>query len=226
MKILIVLTSHASLGDSEHPTGFWLEEFAAPYYAFVDAGATVTLASPAGGQPPMDPRSSEPDSQTEATRRFEQDAEAQRQLANTLPLSAVNPDDYDALFFPGGHGPMWDLASSEDTARLVEAFYAQDKVIGAVCHGPAALVMAKDASGESILKGRQVTGFTNEEEAAVGLDQVVPFLLETRMAELSGQFSQGGLFQPHVIRDGKLITGQNPPSSEPAAQAMLEVLRG
>ncbi|HEY9878527.1 MAG TPA: type 1 glutamine amidotransferase domain-containing protein [Leptolyngbyaceae cyanobacterium] len=224
MKILIVLTSHAELGDTGHKTGFWLEEFVAPYYAFVDGGATVTLASPAGGQPPVDPRSTEPESQTEATRRFEQDSPAQAQLANTLPLAQINPEDYDAIFFAGGHGPMWDLASSEVSAGLVEAFYRQGKVIGAVCHGPAALVLAKDEQGRSILEGKRVTGFTNEEEAAVELDQVVPFALETRLAELSGQFVGGEKFQPNVVTDGNLITGQNPPSSEPTAKAVMQAL--
>lgn len=225
MKILMVLTSHAELGETGHKTGFWLEEFAAPYYAFVDAGAEVTLASVAGGQPPIDPRSSEPESQTEATRRFEQDAQTQAQLAQTIPLDQVSPGDYNALFFPGGHGPMWDLASSEATARLVETFYSQGKVIGAVCHGPAALVLAKDAQGQSILQGKQVTGFTNEEEIAVALDQVVPFALETRLAELGGRFYGGAKFQPNVVVDGRLITGQNPPSSEPTAKAVIQALK-
>ncbi|HEY9878477.1 MAG TPA: type 1 glutamine amidotransferase domain-containing protein [Leptolyngbyaceae cyanobacterium] len=224
MKILIVLTSHAELGDTGHKTGFWLEEFVAPYYAFVDGGATVTLASPAGGQPPVDPRSTEPESQTEATQRFNQDSEAQTQLANTLPLAQVNSDDYDAIFFAGGHGPMWDLATSDVNAKLVEAFYRQGKVIGAVCHGPAALILAKDDQGRSILAGKRVTGFTNGEESAVALDQVVPFALETRLAELSDEFVGGEKFQPNVVADGKLITGQNPPSSEPTAKAVLQAL--
>lgn len=224
MKILIVLTSHAELGDTGHKTGFWLEEFVAPYYAFVDGGATVALASPSGGQPPVDPRSTEPESQTEATRRFEQDSDAQAQLANTLTLAQVNPDDYDAIFFAGGHGPMWDLAASDVNARLVEGFYRQGKVIGAVCHGPAALVQAKDDQGRSILHGKRVTGFTNEEEVAVDLDKVVPFALETRLAELSGQFVGGATFQPNVVTDGNLVTGQNPPSSEPTAKAVMQAL--
>lgn len=225
MNILMVLTSHADLGDSGHKTGFWLEEFAAPYYVFVDGGVEVTLASPQGGQPPLDPRSNEPESQTKATKRFEQDTAAQQQLAHTIPLDQINPDDYDALFFPGGHGPMWDLASSEPVARLVEHFYRQGKVVSAVCHGPAALVGANTEAGSPILQGKRVTGFTNQEEAAVELDQVVPFLLETRLTELGGQFSCADLFQPYVVTDGQLITGQNPPSSEPAAQAVLEALK-
>ncbi|MBD0333910.1 MAG: type 1 glutamine amidotransferase domain-containing protein [Cyanobacteria bacterium Co-bin13] len=225
MNILMVLTSHAELGTTGHKTGFWLEEFAAPYYTFVDAGATVTLASPAGGQPPVDPRSAEPESQTEATQRFGQDSEAQARLAQTLPLSTIDPQEYDAIFFPGGHGPMWDLATDEDNARLVETFYRQGKVIGAVCHGPAALVLAQDSQGQSILKGKQVTGFTNEEEVAVALDQVVPFALETRLAELGGQFHGGAKFEPNVKVDGRLVTGQNPPSSEPTAKAVIQVLK-
>jgi putative intracellular protease/amidase len=225
MKILMVLTSHATLGDSGHKTGFWLEEFAAPYYLFMDGGAAVTLASPQGGQPPMDPRSGEPESRTEATQRFEQDATAQERLAHTTPLAQVQADNYDALFFPGGHGPMWDLASSEAVARLVEAFHSQGKVVSAVCHGPAALIGAKTAAGTSILNGKRVTGFTNQEEIAVELDQIVPFLLETRLTELGGQFSCTEAFQPYVVTDGQLITGQNPASSAPAAQAVLEALK-
>lgn len=225
MKILMVLTSHAELGDTGHKTGFWLEEFAAPYYAFVDAGAEVTLASVSGGQPPIDPRSSEPESQTEATRRFEQDEPAKARLAHTVPLAEAKPHEYDALFFPGGHGPMWDLASSEANARLVETFYHQGKVIGAVCHGPAALVLAKNEQGQSILQGKQVTGFTNEEEVAVALDQVVPFALETRLKELGGQFHGGAKFEPNVVVDGRLVTGQNPPSSEPTAKAVIQTLK-
>lgn len=225
MKILMVLTSHAQLGDTDHKTGFWLEEFTAPYYAFLDAGAEVTLASPAGGQPPVDPRSAAPESRTETTQRFEQDETAQQRLANTVPLAEVKADDFDAVFFPGGHGPMWDLATNETSTRLVERFYAQGKVIGAVCHGPAALVMAQDDQRQSILKGKQVTGFTNAEEKAVELDQVVPFLLETRLAELSGHFSEGETFQPHVVQDGQIITGQNPPSSAPTAKSVIAAIR-
>lgn len=225
MKILMVLTSHAQLGDTDHKTGFWLEEFTAPYYAFMDAGAEVTLASPAGGQPPVDPRSTAPESRTETTQRFEQDDAAQQRLANTVPLSEVKADDFDAVFFSGGHGPMWDLATSEVNTRLVERFYAQGKVIGAVCHGPAALVMAQDDQQQSVLKGKQVTGFTNAEEKAVELDQVVPFLLETRLAELSGHFTGGDNFQPHVVQDGQIITGQNPPSSAPTAKSVIAAIR-
>jgi len=225
MNILMVLTSHSVMGDSGKLTGLWLEEFVAPYYTFIDNGATVVLASPAGGQPPIDPRSTEPDSQTEATRRFQQDAEAQAALAHTQPLSEIDAAAFDALFFPGGHGPMWDLASSEAVAHLVETFWQQGKVIGAVCHGPAALVQAQDGQGTSILNGRSLTAFTNAEEAAVQLDQLVPFALESRLVELGGRFSQAQPFQPHVVSDGNLITGQNPPSSTQTAQAVLAALQ-
>ncbi|ASC74011.1 Peptidase C56, PfpI [Halomicronema hongdechloris C2206] len=224
MNILMVLTSHSAMGDSGKLTGLWLEEFVSPYYSFLDNGAAITLASPAGGHPPIDPRSTEPDSQTDATRRFQQDAAAQAKLAHTSPLPAISADDFDALFFPGGHGPMWDLASSEAVARLVEAFWNQGKVIGAVCHGPAALVQAKDSQGNSILNGRSLTAFTNAEEAAVQLDHLVPFALESRLVDLGGRFSQAEPFQPHVVTDGNLITGQNPPSSEQTAEAVLAAL--
>ncbi|NEQ42285.1 MAG: type 1 glutamine amidotransferase domain-containing protein [Leptolyngbya sp. SIOISBB] len=224
MQIVMVLTSHSELGNTGEKTGFWLEEFAAPYYAFVDAGADVVIAAPQPGQPPVDPRSSEPENQTAATQRFENDAAAQAKLASPVTLDQIDVDTADALFFPGGHGPMWDLASSDANAKLVEAFYAQDKVISAVCHGPAALVKAQTPQGESILKGKKLTGFTNEEEKAVQLDQVVPFALETRLRELGGEFSQAALFQPHVVKDGLLVTGQNPPSSAGTAEAVVKLL--
>lgn len=222
----MVLTSHGTLGDTGKKTGFWLEEFASPYYAFIDAGANVTLASPRGGQPPIDPKSSAPDSQTPATQRFEQDQTAQDALANTIPLQEVNADSFDGIFFPGGHGPMWDLAMDPTNAKLVSTFYAQNKPIGAVCHGPAALVQAVDQNGRTILHGRSLTSFTNTEEKAVELLDVVPFQLETRLVELGGTFSKAEEpFTPHVVVDGLLITGQNPASSEPAAEAMLKVLK-
>jgi putative intracellular protease/amidase len=224
MRILMVLTSHSQLGDTEEKTGFWLEEFAAPYYAFLDAGANITIAAPQPGQPPVDPRSTEPDNQTAATERFQNDPEAQSALADPLLVDQVNADNFDALFFPGGHGPMWDLASSDATALLVETFYAQGKVIGAVCHGPAALVKAKTPQGESILRGKRLTAFTNAEEAAVQLDQVVPFALETCLKDLGGEFSQADVFQPYVVTDGTLVTGQNPPSSAPTAEAVINLL--
>lgn len=224
MRIAMVLTSHSELGNTGEKTGFWLEEFAAPYYAFVDAGADVVIAAPAPGQPPIDPRSQSSESQTEVTKRFQNDAAAQAKLSNPIRLEQISVADTDALFFPGGHGPMWDLANSDACAKLVEAFYSQDKVIGAVCHGPAALVKAQTPEGHSILQGKQVTGFTNAEEKAVELDQVVPFALETRMRELGGEFSQAETFEPHVVTDGKLVTGQNPPSSAPIAEAIVKLL--
>ena len=224
MKIVMVLTSHSELGNTGEKTGFWLEEFAAPYYAFVDAGAEVVIAAPEPGHPPVDPRSSEPENLTEATHRFEHDVAGKAKLANPITLGQVNVSEADALFFPGGHGPMWDLASSDATAKLVEAFYAQGKVIGAVCHGPAALVKAQTPQGESILHGKKLTGFTNAEEKAVELDQVVPFALETRLRELGGEFSNADLFMPHVVTDGLLVTGQNPPSSAPTAEAIVKLL--
>ncbi|MEM9818209.1 MAG: type 1 glutamine amidotransferase domain-containing protein [Cyanobacteria bacterium P01_D01_bin.6] len=224
MQIVMVLTSHSELGNTGEKTGFWLEEFAAPYYAFVDAGADVVIAAPQPGEPPVDPRSSEPENQTEATQRFENDAAAKAKLAHPVTLDQVNIDAADALFFPGGHGPMWDLASSDANAKLVEAFYAQGKIIGAVCHGPAALVKAQTPQGESILQGKQLTAFTNAEEQAVQLDQIVPFALETRLRELGGDFSHAALFQSHVVTDGWLVTGQNPPSSAPTAAAIVKLL--
>lgn len=224
MQIVMVLTSHSELGDTGEKTGFWLEEFAAPYYAFVDAGAEVVIATPQPGEPPIDPRSSEPENQTEATQRFGNDAAAQAKLANPIMLDQVDVAAAAAVFFPGGHGPMWDLASSDANAKLVEAFYAQDKVISAVCHGPAALVKAQTPQGDSILAGKKLTGFTNAEEKAVQLDQVVPFALETRLRELGGEFSQADTFQPHVVTDGWLVTGQNPPSSAGTAEAVVKLL--
>lgn len=225
MKILIVLTSHDTLGNTGQKTGFWLEELAAPYYVFVDAEADVILASPAGGQPPLDPKSSAPEYQTEATQRFEADKTACEKLATTLPLKEIEAADFDAIFYPGGHGPMWDLATDAINARLVGEFYDRGKAIGAVCHGPAALVSAKDQNGHSILQGRSLTCFTNVEETAVELEKVVPFLLETRLKELGATFSNAEAFSPHCVRDGHIVTGQNPPSSEPAAKAILEIVK-
>jgi len=224
MRVVMVLTSHSELGNTGEKTGFWLEEFAAPYYTFVDAGVDVVIAAPEPGAPPVDPRSQEPENQTEATARFQNDADAQAKLANPLPLEQVSVDEADALFFPGGHGPMWDLASSDPTAKVVEAFYAQGKVIGAVCHGPAALVNAKTPQGDSILQGKKLTAFTNAEEQAVQLDQVVPFALETRLRDLGGDFSQAQPFQSHVVTDGTLVTGQNPPSSAATALGVVKLL--
>ncbi|NKI34714.1 type 1 glutamine amidotransferase domain-containing protein [Wenzhouxiangella sp. XN79A] len=225
MKILMVLTSHDRLGNTGEKTGFWLEEFAAPYYAFVDAGAEVTLASPAGGQPPLDPKSDAEDAQTEATRRFKADHDAQKQLAHTHRLAEVDAADFDAVFYPGGHGPMWDLAENADSQALIRAFVEADKPVGAVCHAPAALTGVKTDNGY-LMAGKRVTGFTNEEEDGVGLTEVVPFLLENRLKQRGARFRRGEAWGPHVEVDGRLVTGQNPASSEPAAVALLDLLRG
>lgn len=225
MKILMVLTSHDALGDTGKKTGFWLEEFAAPYYVLKDAGAEVTLASPRGGQPPLDPKSDEPDAQTDATRRFKDDAAAQAALASTHPLSEVSADDFDAVFYPGGHGPLWDLAEDPVSIALIEAFARADKPVGAVCHAPAALRHVKGPDGEFLVKGRKVTGFTNGEEDGVGLTDVVPFLVEDMLTANGGRYSKGADWGVHVVTDGKLVTGQNPASSEGAAEALLALLK-
>lgn len=225
MKILIVLTSHDTLGNTGRKTGFWLEEFAAPYYAFLDAGATVTLASPKGGQPPLDPKSDDPDAQTDATRRFRQDTEAQRVLASTRRLADVQAADYDAVFYPGGHGPLWDLAEDTKSVGLIETMLAAGKPVSAVCHAPGVLRHAKTADGKPLVQGRQVTGFSNAEEAAVQLTDVVPFLVEDELTRLGGLYSSGPDWQPHVVSDGLLVTGQNPASSVGVAQALLERLK-
>lgn len=221
MKILIVLTSHDQLGDTGRKTGFWLEELAAPYYVFKDAGWEITLASPKGGQPPLDPKSNEPDFQTEMTRRFEADAEANKALANTVKLADVSSDDFDTVFYPGGHGPMWDLAESKDSAGLLESFIAASKPIALVCHAPAALRHVKAPDGRLLIEGKKVAGFTNSEEAAVGLTEVVPFLLEDDLKAKGGLYSSGPDWAPHIVQDGLLITGQNPASSTGAAQRLI-----
>lgn len=226
MNILMVLTSHDQMGDTGHKTGFWLEEFASPYYAFLDAGATITLASPKGGQPPVDPNSDSEDAQTDATRRFKRDDAAQSDLANTLVLGDVSVDGFDAIFYPGGHGPLWDLANDADSIRVIESAYAQDKVIGAVCHAPGVLRDVKGPDGEPLVKGRKVTGFTNGEEDAVGLTDVVPFLVENMLSERGGLYEKGDDWASHVAVDGRLVTGQNPPSSEATADAVIQTLQG
>lgn len=223
-RILMVLTSHDRLGDTGEPTGFWLEELAAPYYACIDAGAEVVLASPKGGKPPLDPKSDAEDSQTEATRRFQQDAQAQQALNNTRRLSEVSADEFDAVFYPGGHGPLWDLVDDADSIRLIETFWAQQKPVAAVCHAPIALINARDTEGQPIVRGREVTGFTNEEEAAVGLTEVVPHLVEDALNKCGARYSKADAFTPYTRRDGQLITGQNPPSSEATARLLLEAL--
>ncbi|PJF10644.1 type 1 glutamine amidotransferase domain-containing protein [Pseudorhodobacter sp. MZDSW-24AT] len=224
MKILMVLTSHDRLGDTGKKTGFWLEEFAAPYYVFKDAGAEITLASPKGGQPPLDPKSDEDDAQTEATDRFKADAEAKAQLAQTKVLSTVQADEYDAVFFPGGHGPLWDLAEDQDSVRLIEAFARNDRPIGAVCHAPAVFQHPKNPNGAPLVAGKKVTGFTNTEEDGVGLTDVVPFLVEDMLKNNGGAYEKGADWASFVVVDGKLVTGQNPASSEDAAHKLLSLL--
>ena len=226
MKILMVLTSHDQLGDTGKKTGFWLEEFAAPYYAFKDAGADVTLVSPQGGQPPLDPKSDEPDAQTDATRRFKADAQAQAALAHTGKLSELSGKGFDALFYPGGHGPLWDLAEDADSIKLIESMAAAGKIVSAVCHAPGVLRHVKTANGTPLVQGKKVTGFTNTEEAAVQLTNIVPFLVEDMLVKNGGQYSKGADWAPYVVIDDKLITGQNPASSEPAALAVLRQLKG
>ena len=223
-SVLMVLTSHDQLGDTGEKTGFWLEEFAAPYYALKDKGIEITLASPKGGQPPLDPKSSAPESQTEATKRFNQDQAGLNQLANTKKLSEVKADDYDGVFYPGGHGPLWDLVSDQHSIALIEAFWAQDKPVSAVCHAPIVLVNVKDQNGDYLVKGKRVTGFTNEEEDAVGLTDIVPLLVEDTLIDRGGKYEKKGVFEPFALEDGRLITGQNPPSSEPVAELLIKAL--
>ncbi|ENW90950.1 MULTISPECIES: type 1 glutamine amidotransferase domain-containing protein [Acinetobacter] len=222
MKILIVLTSHDRLGDTGKQTGFWLEELAAPYYAFVDAGAEVTLASPKGGQPPLDPKSNEPDAQTKATERFKADTAAMQDLAQTRKLSEVSIADFDAVFYPGGHGPLWDLAEDPDSISLIEQTLQANKPVALVCHAPGVLRHVKAQDGQPLVKGKTVTGFSNTEEDAVGLTNVVPFLVEDMLKEHGGQYSKAEDWQVHVQQDGLLITGQNPASSEATAEALLK----
>ena len=225
MHILMVLTSHDRLGDTGKKTGFWLEEFAAPYYALTDAGATVVLASPAGGQPPLDPKSDDADAQTDDTRRFKADPEAQKALAHTVKLAEVKAEDFDAVFYPGGHGPLWDLAEDAKSIALIEAMIAAGKPVAAVCHAPGVLRHVKGPNGEPLVKGKAVTGFTDTEEAAVGLTDVVPFLVEAELKALGGVYAKAGDWAPFVQTDGLLITGQNPASSRPAADALLMALK-
>lgn len=223
MKILIVLTSHDKLGDTGEKTGFWLEEFAAPYYVFKDAGAEVTLASPLGGQPPLDPKSDAPDFQTDATRRFAADSGAQAELASTLKLADVSADGFDAVFYPGGHGPMWDLAEDRVSIALIEAMFSANKPVAAVCHAPAVLRHPR-VDGAAVVQGKEVTCFSNTEEAAVELTKVVPFSLEDMLKQNGGNYSKADDWHSHVVTDGLLITGQNPASSEPVAKALLAKL--
>lgn len=224
MNILMVLTSHDKLGDTGKKTGFWLEEFAAPYYAFLDAGVNITLASPAGGQPPLDPSSDTPDAQTKDTKRFKEDSEAQERLANTKKLAEVKAEDFDSVFYPGGHGPLWDLAVDKNSIELIETFVKQDKPVAFVCHSPAALKNVK-IDGEYLVKGKKVTGFSNTEEEGVQLTDVVPFLLEDALKDHGGHYEKGTDWESYVVEDGLLITGQNPASSEEAAKRLLAKLQ-
>ena len=224
MNVLIVLTSHDRLGDTGEKTGFWLEEFASPYYRLKDAGAQLTLASPGGGQPPLDPKSDEPDFQTDATRRFDDDQAARNELANTVKLAGVKVEDFDAVFYPGGHGPLWDLHDNSDSIALIEGFIAAGKPVAAVCHAPAVLLKARDQHGEPLVKGKQVTGFSNTEEAAVGLTDVVPYLLEDELIAMGGEYQKVADWNPLAVVDGLVITGQNPGSSDAVAEALLKAI--
>lgn len=220
----MVLTSHDKLGDTGNKTGFWLEEFAAPYYVFKDAGADITLASPKGGQPPLDPTSDAEDAQTEATKRFKADEAAQKELADTAVLSSVDAGKFDAIFYPGGHGPLWDLAEDASSIALIENFAASDRPIGAVCHAPAVFKHPKGTDGKALVSGKTVTGFTNTEEEAVGLTQVVPFLVEDMLKANGGEYKKGEDWASFVLVDGKLVTGQNPASSEDAAKKLMALI--
>lgn len=225
MEILMVLTSHDELGDTGKKTGFWLEEFAAPYYTFLDSDVRVTIASPKGGHPPVDPKSDLPENQTDFTKRFQADAVAQAKLANTRKLDHFLADGFDAIFYPGGHGPLWDLTGNDTSIELIEAFVTAEKPIGAVCHAPAVLLNVRGKDGQYFVKGKRVTGFTNDEENAVGLTAVVPFLLENRLKLREAIFSKAAPWTPYVQVDGKLVTGQNPASSQLAAEELLKLLR-
>jgi len=224
MKVLFVLTSHDELGDTGVKTGFWVEEFATPYYALADKGVEITIASPKGGQPPIDPKSELPDFSTPATARFDEDKELQSKLSQTIELKSVNQEDYDAVFYPGGHGPLWDLSQDENSIALIESFYNNDKPVALVCHAPAALKNVRDANGDPLVKGKQVTGFSNTEEDAVQLTDVVPFLVEDMLQENGGTYKKGDDWTAFALSDGLLITGQNPQSSELVAEKLMEQL--
>ena len=224
MKVLFVLTSHSELGNTGKKTGFWIEEFAAPYYVLADAGVSLTIASPKGGQPPIDPKSEAADAQTPATERFNADAELKEKLANSVVLSDVKQGDYDAVFYPGGHGPLWDLANDKTSISLIESFYNNQKPVAFVCHAPGALIKVKAPNGDPLVKGKEVTGFSNSEEDAVQLTDVVPFLVEDELQRLGGVYTKGADWGAYVKKDGLLITGQNPGSSEEAAKVLLATL--
>lgn len=223
-KVLFVLTSHEDLGNTGEKTGFWIEEFAAPYYELIDQGIEVTIASPLGGQPPIDPKSADPSSATEDTKRFDNDKTLQEKLANSVKLATINQADFDAVFYPGGHGPLWDLVSDKNSIALIESFYTNNKPVAFVCHAPGALKNVK-VNGDYLVKGKKVTGFTNEEEEAVGLTKVVPFLLEDALIANGAVYSKGANWEPYAVEDGLLITGQNPASSKLVAQKLLQQLK-
>ena len=224
MKVLMVLTSHDELGTTGEKTGFWLEEFTSPYYTFKDADAEIVIASIKGGQPPLDPKSDAPDAQTESTRRFDQDTDAQHQLANTVVLADVKAEDFDTVFYAGGHGPLWDLTNSATSIELIQAFDRAQKPIGFVCHAPAVLKNVKTESGDSFVKGKKVTGFSNSEEAAVQLTDVVPFLIEDEFKAQGAHYEKGADWSSYTVTDGHLITGQNPASSEAVAEQLVKML--
>lgn len=224
LKVLVVLTSHDQLGNTGAKTGFWVEEFAAPYYVMADAGVAITIASPKGGQPPIDPKSALPDFQTAATKRFDADLELQNKLANSIVLAEVNEQDYDAIFYPGGHGPLWDLANDKTSIALIESFWKHNKPVAAVCHAPGVFRFVKNVDGIPLVQGKKVTGFSNSEEEAVQLTDVVPFLVEDELVKLGGHYSKAADWSSHVVKDGKLITGQNPGSSEETAKELLALL--
>ncbi len=225
MKVLIILTSHSELGNTGHKTGFWIEEFATPFYVLKDAGAEITLSSPRGGQPPIDPKSAEPANQTAATERYDKDLHLQTLLAHTTRLSEISAVDYDAVFFPGGHGPMWDLSVDFHSINLIKAFWAAKKTVAAVCHAPAALLNVDDENGVPLIKGKKVTGFSDSEEEAVQLTKVVPFLLEDELKSKGAIYEKGPDWASHVVVDGLLITGQNPASSGDVAKELLVLLK-
>ncbi len=225
MKVLFVLTSHSELGNTGQKTGFWIEEFAAPYYVMADEGVDVVIASPKGGQPPIDPKSEAPDAQTEATKRYYADEALKEKVAHTKKLAEVNAADFEAVFYPGGHGPMWDLYDDHDSIALIQSFWTAGKPVAAVCHAPSALLNVKDENGEPLINGKKVTGFTNSEEEAVQLTKVVPYLLEDELKAKGGIYSSGSDWSSYVVKDGMLITGQNPASSEEAAKELLAVFK-
>lgn len=225
MKVLMVLTSHSELGNTGKKTGFWVEEFASPYYILKDAGIDIVLASPKGGQPPIDPKSAEPENQTEATHRFDKDEELKKMLAHTKMLSEVSADEFDGIFYPGGHGPLWDLTTDQASIKLIQDFWSAKKPVAAVCHAPAVLLNVMDEEGNPLVKDKKVTGFTNTEEEGVKLTEIVPFLLEDELKNKGGIYSKKGDFESYVVTDGMLITGQNPTSSKEAAEKLLELLK-